>query len=94
MKKQIKDTEEVRSAFWKTFSGYFTKAADYLGWKEKINRTIDCANGVGAVAMPHFNELIKDYINAELNNAGDAEFLNKECGADHVKTNKLLPRKF
>ena len=77
MKKEIKDPEDVRSEFWKVFCGYFTKAADYLGWKEQLHRTVDCANGVGAVAMPHFNELIKTYISAELSNISEDEYLNK-----------------
>lgn len=65
-----------------------------MGWKNIIERTIDCANGVGAKAMPHFNPLIKKYINANLINTDDDEFLNEECGADHVKTKKKFPRKF
>jgi phosphomannomutase len=90
----ITSTEEVRPLFEQNFSRYFTEAADYLGWKNIINRTIDCANGVGAKAMPNFNNLIKNYITAELNNTSDDEFLNKDCGADHVKTKKLFPRNF
>jgi phosphoacetylglucosamine mutase len=84
----------VRSEFWRVFSGYFTNAANYLGWKQTIQRTVDCANGVGAKAMPYFSEIIKDYIAAELVNTSDDDYLNKECGADYVKTNKLLPRNF
>lgn len=94
LKKKITDPEEVRSQFWKIFSGYFIKSAEYLGWKEPIQRTVDCANGVGASAMPHFSELIENFIHPELLNTSDDEYLNKECGADYVKTNKLLPRNF
>jgi len=94
LKKEIKDTEEVRSEFWKYFSNHFLKGANYLGWDKIIHRTVDCANGVGAAALPHFNLIIKDYINAEMINSQDHEYLNKECGADYVKTNKLFPRNF
>jgi phosphoacetylglucosamine mutase len=84
----------VRADFWKNFSSFFTRTADYLGWKQPISRTVDCANGVGAVAMPHFNELVSKYIKVTLINTNDHEYLNLECGADYVKTTKLLPRGF
>jgi phosphomannomutase len=90
----IANTEDIRSLYEQNFCRYFTEAADYLGWKHTIQRTIDCANGVGANAMPQFNPLISKYIVAELSNAHDDEFLNLECGADHVKTKKLFPRNF
>lgn len=44
--------------------------------------------------MPHFNDLIKKYIDVDLNNVADGDYLNKDCGADYVKTNKLFPRNF
>ena len=94
LKHQIKDTEEIRAEFWKVFSDYFIKSADYLGWKEQIKRTIDCANGVGAHSMPEFNKILSKYIDAELVNTSDHDYLNKESGADYVKTNKLFPRNF
>jgi hypothetical protein len=71
LKKTITNPEELRPLFEQNFSKYFTEAADYLGWKQPIHRTIDCANGVGAKAMPNFNPLIKEYIVAELTNTND-----------------------
>lgn len=55
---------------------------------------MDCANGVGAVALPEFAALCKDYLKIDMINTSDHEFLNKDCGADYVKTNKLFPRTF
>lgn len=52
LKRLITDTEEVRSLFWINFSKYFIDSADYLKWKQPIDRVIDCANGVGARALP------------------------------------------
>lgn len=74
---QIKDTEEVRKYFWTNFSKYFTESADYLGWSHTITRTIDCANGIGAKAMPEFSNLISKYITAHLANNNEDEYLNK-----------------
>jgi hypothetical protein len=59
LKKLITSTEEVRDLFYQNFSRYFKESADYLGWKHTISRSIDCANGVGAIAMPHFIPLTK-----------------------------------
>lgn len=75
--KLITETEQIRPLFYENFSQYFTQAADFLGWKNTIERTIDCANGVGAKAMPHFSALINKYIHANLINTDDDEFLNE-----------------
>ena len=52
-------------------------SAEYLGWNQQIKRTIDCANGVGAIAMPEFNKIINKYIEAELVNTSDIDYLNE-----------------
>ena len=92
------DKEEVRKMYWQNFSSYFIKAANYLGWKEAQpplkKRSIDCANGVGGHSMPEFASLIKEYIDVELYNKDQNEFLNNQCGADYVKTEGKFPRNF
>ena len=49
------EPEKLRPIFWESFCEYFKKASKYLGWKETLHRSIDCANGVGGKIMPFFN---------------------------------------
>jgi len=49
---------------------------------------------VGGRALPNFLPLIEKYIKLELFNDDDDTYLNKDCGADYVKTNKLFPKKY
>lgn len=80
--------------------GYYSKLAESfkniyaLGNGDKIDITIDSANGVGA---PKAKELLSKYLDNEIsytlvNNAYDEpDKLNLDCGADFVKTNQMLP---
>lgn len=54
---------------------------------------MDCANGVGAVALAKLSPLISDIlpIQAIGTNTADASALNHSCGADYVKTNQKPP---
>ncbi|KAK6465190.1 Phosphoacetylglucosamine mutase [Scheffersomyces coipomensis] len=85
-----------------TQKGYYEKIASAfkeifkLGpHTEKIDVTIDSANGVGA---PKVNELITGYLSNEISFTSvndkydEAELLNFDCGADFVKTNQKLPK--
>ena len=62
--------------------------------------TVDCANGVGAIALKKFLKHVPKgsenifhirAVNDEIENAG---VLNKDCGADFVKTRQTVPRGF
>lgn len=62
--------------------------------KEKASPlVVDCANGVGAVALTKLSPLISDIlpIQAIGTNTADASALNHSCGADYVKTNQKPP---
>lgn len=89
-------------AFGQTLEqGYYQKMADAFkeifkfGGEEKVEITVDSANGVGA---PKVKELFEKYLSKELsfsfvNSAYDLpQLLNYECGADFVKTNQHLPK--
>ncbi|KAJ9097221.1 hypothetical protein QFC21_004890 [Naganishia friedmannii] len=54
---------------------------------------VDCANGVGAVALAKLSPLISDIlpIRSICTNTSDASALNHSCGADYVKTNQKPP---
>lgn len=81
--------------------GYYTKLSQAfksifkLTDGEKIDITIDSANGVGA---PKVKQLLEKHLDSEIsytlvNNAYDVpEKLNFDCGADFVKTNQKLPK--
>ena len=82
--------------------GYYKKMADAFknifklsGNQEKIDITIDAANGVGA---PKAEDLIKGYLSNQVSYTlvnGDyltPQLLNYDCGADYVKTNQKLPK--
>lgn len=55
---------------------------------------LDCANGVGAKTM---REILKrvdftKYLQFELINEAELEFLNAQCGAEYVQKDQLVPR--
>ncbi|KAK6455392.1 Phosphoacetylglucosamine mutase [Scheffersomyces xylosifermentans] len=82
--------------------GYYAKMAaafksiyKLTGKNQKIDITIDAANGVGA---PKAEDLFKEYLSEEISYTlvnGDYKtpnLLNFDCGADYVKTNQRLPK--
>ncbi|CAK9785015.1 phosphoacetylglucosamine mutase [Cutaneotrichosporon oleaginosum] len=81
-----------------TIKGYYEKLATAL--KTLVgNRAplaplyVDCANGVGAVALEEFGKCVEDIItfkplNTDTKTKGA---LNSQCGADFVKTRQQLP---
>lgn len=86
-----------------TEDGYYSKLAKSFqeiyticeSNNEKIDITIDAANGVGA---PKIQELLEKYLHKEISFTvvnGDYKqpnLLNFDCGADYVKTNQKLPK--
>ncbi|KAK5169884.1 Phosphoacetylglucosamine Mutase [Saxophila tyrrhenica] len=85
--------------------GYYNKMASAFktaieGIKPNGSVTVDCANGVGA---PKLKELLKHLpsssesgldIRVVNDNVSNAEVLNKDCGADFVKTQQRAPAGF
>ncbi|EGW32604.1 Phosphoacetylglucosamine mutase [Spathaspora passalidarum NRRL Y-27907] len=82
--------------------GYYAKMAESFkkifalsGNSEKIDITIDAANGVGA---PKIKELLATYLSEQITfnlvngNYNSPQLLNFDCGADYVKTNQKLPK--
>ncbi|EJT97758.1 phosphoacetylglucosamine mutase [Dacryopinax primogenitus] len=77
--------------------GYYKKLSS--AWKRLIRRReegsllIDCANGVGAIAMKELLEYLSDDFKATLVNTDVfvPGVLNNMCGADYVKTKQELP---
>lgn len=82
--------------------GYYSKLAKSFkeifalsDSKNKIDITIDSANGVGA---PKIQELLDNYLSDEITfKVVNGEYkqpnlLNYDCGADYVKTNQKLPK--
>ncbi|EMG45380.1 Phosphoacetylglucosamine mutase [Candida maltosa Xu316] len=85
-----------------TEDGYYSKLAtsfkqifELSDNGDKIDITIDSANGVGA---PKVTDLLEKYLAQEISfNVVNGEYkqpnlLNFECGADYVKTNQKLPK--
>jgi len=76
--------------------GYYKKISS--AWKRLLRRredvplVIDCANGVGAIAMKEILEYLPDFpvtlANTDVFVPG---VLNNQCGADFVKTKQALP---
>lgn len=52
--------------------------------------TVDCANGVGALALKPLLERLKPVLSMDLCNAGEGG-LNEGCGADFVKLKQVAP---
>lgn len=95
----VKATNDKTGAYGKpTIEGYYEKTA--AAFKILIgNRAplaplyVDCANGVGAVALEQFGKYVANEIpfvalNADMETKGA---LNSQCGADYVKTKQQLP---
>ncbi|KAK5132187.1 hypothetical protein LTR08_009310 [Meristemomyces frigidus] len=78
--------------YYKKMSKAFAQAMIYSTPRGSIS--VDCANGVGA---PKLKELVKYLpsdklrINVINDNIDDPEILNKQCGADFVKTSQVAP---
>jgi len=46
---------------------------------------LDCANGVGGVAIKHFKDITENSsLKIEICNDDKPELLNEECGAEYV----------
>ncbi|KAI5954461.1 PCM1 [Candida jiufengensis] len=86
----------------KSEDGYYKKLAESFknifavsNNQNKLDITIDAANGVGA---PKIEELLNKYLSQEIsfNVVNDKyenpKILNFDCGADYVKTNQKLPK--
>jgi phosphoacetylglucosamine mutase len=55
--------------------------------------TIDCANGVGALAAAKYSEYLGGTLPIVLENTATTKLgaLNNSCGADYIKTSQKLP---
>ena len=85
-------------SYYKTLSTAFNKALQHC--KPNGNTTtpvtlppliVDCANGVGAIALQHFAPLLTQ-LPLTLVNTSRTERLNDECGAEHVQKTRKLPK--
>ncbi|KAK6204497.1 phosphoacetylglucosamine mutase [Scheffersomyces amazonensis] len=88
--------EPTEIGYYKKISTAFKNIFQLSNSKnDKINITIDSANGVGA---PKVEELLSQYLSNEISfkSVNDLynkpELLNFDCGADFVKTNQKLPK--
>lgn len=90
--------EVSEAGYYKKLAAAFKRATANAKITSPV--TVDCANGVGA---PKLKEMIKYLPSAEetglhINVANDrieqAEVLNKDCGADYVKTQQKVPSGF
>ena len=84
--------EISEEGYYKKLSAAFATVMKYT--KPRSPVTVDCANGVGA---PKLKELLKHLpktgldITVENDRIEDDKMLNKDCGADYVKTNQRVP---
>ncbi|EPY49676.1 N-acetylglucosamine-phosphate mutase [Schizosaccharomyces cryophilus OY26] len=55
--------------------------------------TVDCANGVGSLPLKELSKRLRDCIDLRLTNNDHlaSKYLNKDCGADYVKTTQSPP---
>lgn len=90
--------EVSEAGYYKKLSAAFKTAMKNVKASSAV--TVDCANGVGA---PKLKAMLKYLPSAEetglqINVVNDrieqAEVLNKDCGADHVKTQQKVPMGF
>ncbi|KAK0436652.1 phosphoacetylglucosamine mutase [Desarmillaria tabescens] len=82
------DSEE---GYFKKLSGAFKKLI--AGRPTPPPLLIDCANGVGAIAAEQLSQYLGDTLPFSLANTATTALgvLNKNCGADFVKTTQKLP---
>lgn len=84
----------LEEGYYQKMAESFKKIVSY-GVSDKIEITVDSANGIGA---PKIKELVEKYLSGLIeasfvNSAYDEpETLNSDCGADYVKTNQKLPK--
>ncbi|KAG7661804.1 PCM1 [[Candida] subhashii] len=87
--------EVSEEGYYKKMAESFKQIYKLAGGNEKIDITIDSANGVGA---PKITELLSKYLSEEVSfnvvngNYTHPELLNFQCGADFVKTGQKLPK--
>lgn len=81
-----------------TAEGYYDKLASAFkkmvsGYQNSSKIKVDCANGVGALALKSLMEQLKDEINIDLVNTDvlSRGKLNHQCGADFVKLYQRAP---
>ncbi|XP_063681883.1 phosphoacetylglucosamine mutase-like [Bolinopsis microptera] len=77
-----------------TLQDYYRTFADsfiHLYGKDDVKHSIkvDCANGVGAIALRTIAPLLSDHIDITICNDGSTGRLNENCGADFVKNSEI-----
>jgi phosphoacetylglucosamine mutase len=87
----VKLVNEMKEPAEAILEGYFKSLTKPFSTPIQQRLVIDCANGVGAVAMRHFIDTNRALLpNLSLINSGEGT-LNLDCGADHVKTTGKPP---
>lgn len=87
--------ELSENGYYSKMSSAFKAMRHIVGKSQKIDITIDAANGVGA---PKAKDLFEKYLSDDIsftivNGAFDQpNLLNSDCGADFVKTNQKFPK--
>ena len=81
-------------AYYRTLSSAFRTALegrDGAGQPVKLPPlTVDCANGVGAIALQHLVPMLPQ-LPLTLINVSASSHLNDQCGAEHVQKTRSLP---
>lgn len=89
-----------------TEEGYYKKLSTaYIKLMSRLNGSdidsspliVDCANGVGAVALTKLQKYIPEQylpLKMQRTDIQTPGFLNSGCGADYVKTNQRLPSEY
>ncbi|EEB08565.1 N-acetylglucosamine-phosphate mutase [Schizosaccharomyces japonicus yFS275] len=82
-------------SYYKTLSSSFVDLCKQFVPFEtgKTKLIIDCANGVGAIHLEKLCSMLLPFLEIELvnKNTEQTDLLNKNCGADFVKTTQSLP---
>lgn len=69
--------------YYSTFTANFLELYGKSNVKQSIK--VDCANGVGAVALREVAARVAHVLDIEICNDGSTGNLNERCGADFVK---------
>lgn len=80
--------QPTENGYYEKISNAFLKLTEHSN--KKLQLTVDCANGVGALKMKLIEPYLQNKIKFDLVNIGNG-ILNYRCGADFVKVNQTKP---